>query len=228
MRLTRHDDDNGQRIKVGQNVVGNTSELHGGAHLSQVGVHLSVGEPEDGNPDEHTASGEATVDLVYPGIVEVVPGRCAGTENRRLDPLPHLSVAPVLNGLDRVEGSAVSKSLEEQLHGGGHDTTGRRQHSVAAPAVDEDRESKHEHDGGKQEGEPETDVTLSICHGELTDQCTDVDEEVEVVVDTGQSDSGVDDDALSLDFSDAHPGFRDLLGDKRRNIGFETSTASIR
>jgi hypothetical protein len=44
---------------------------------------------------------------------------------------------------------------------------------------------------------------------------------VEVVVDTGDSDGGVDDDTLALLNLDAHLLLRNLLGDQGRNVGLE-------
>lgn len=163
------------------------------------------------------------MNFINPRIVEVVPRGSAGAENRRLDTLPHLSVSPPLDGCDRVERGTVSESLEKELHGRAHDTARRGQEGIARLAPDEDGESKQEQDGGKQEGEPETDITLGVGHGELTDQGTDVDKHVEVVVDAGQGDSGIDDDTLSVDGGDAHPVLGDLLGNEGGNVGLETS-----
>lgn len=221
--LTGNDNDDANGVQVLEQIVGDTVELHGGAHARQVGVHLPVGEPEDGNPEEDGAGTETTSNLINPGVVKVVPLGRRGTEVRWLDLFPHGAVVPVLPGLNGVCGDTASEGLEEELEGRAHDVAARGTENVVLLAEDEDRDTDDEHDGGDKVGKVETDVALSVDHTDLADQCTNVDEEVEPVVDTGNGDSRVDDDALALLRLDAHALLGNLLGDEGRNVGLECS-----
>lgn len=198
-------------------------ESHGGAHLGQVVVHLAVGKPVDGHPEEDTASAKATADFVNPSIVKVVPRGLVGAKRRRLDGIPALALLPVLDGLNRVSGHTEAKSLEEELESRSQDTTAGRRELVLALAEDQDRDGQHEEDEGNQESEVEADITFSKDHAKLTKQGTPVDEPVEPVVHAGGSDGGVDNDALALLLLDAHGLFRKLLHDEGRNVGLEGS-----
>lgn len=218
-----HNDDNGNGIQVGENVIGNTVKSHGGAHLRQVGVHLTVSQPEDGDPEEHTAGGKTTTDLIDPGIVKVVPRRLVGTESGRLDSVPHASIVPVLVSADRVEAESTTKSLEQQLEGRAHDVTRRGLENVELLAEPQNRQADDEHDSGDQISQVETDITLSVDHAKLASESTNVDEEVEVVVDAGDGDSRVNNDTLAVLLLNAHALFRDLLGNQGRNVGLERS-----
>jgi hypothetical protein len=156
--------------------------VHGSAHLGQVGVHLTVGKPEDRNPEEDGASGETTRNLINPGIVEVVPFGRTCTENGWLDSGPHVAGGPVPVSLEGVGGHSLAEGPEEQLEGGAHDVAARWAQNVELLAEDQDRDGNDEHDGGDEVSEPETDVTFCVNHADLTDQGTDVDEEVEPVL----------------------------------------------
>ena len=78
----------------------------------------------------------------------------------------------------------------------------------------------------QSEGKPETDIFLSVDHADLTNQSSDVDKQVEVMVDPALSDGRVDDHTLPRgEFLDDHGSERDLLNDQGRNVGLEcTST----
>jgi hypothetical protein len=219
------DDDNGNRVQVGQNVIGHTSQVHGSAHGSQVGVHLAVSEPEDGDPEKDRAGGESTADLIDPRVIEVVPLGRAGTERRRLDGVPHLTVVPGPVRLDGVDAESTAKRLEEELECRSHDVAGRGRQDVELLAVEENGQGDDEHDGGDEVSEPETNVALSVDHGDLTDKGTNVDEKVKVVVDAGHGNGGVDNNALALDDLDAHLLLRHLLGNEGRNVGLEGTSS---
>jgi hypothetical protein len=184
---------------------------------------LTVSKPEDGDPEEDGAGSETTSNLINPGVIEVVPLWCSGAEDGRLDSGPHATVVPVLVGLDWVDAHTTSKSLEEQLESRAHDVTARWAENVELLAENENGKSHDEHDGGDQVGEPETDVSLSVNHADLTNEGTDVDEEVEPVVNTGDSDSRVNNDTLGTAGLNAHLLLGNLLGDKRGDVGLESS-----
>lgn len=59
-------DDQSEGVQVGQDVVGDTAELHGGSLRNQVIVNLIVAEPEEWVPHEHSAGIEATANLINP------------------------------------------------------------------------------------------------------------------------------------------------------------------
>jgi len=218
-----HNDDDGNGIQVGENIVGHATELHGRAHVGQVGVHLTVRQPEDGDPEEHGAGGETTADLINPRVVEIVPLGRAGTESGGLDGLPHLTVVPAAPCLERVDAEATAKSLEQKLESRSDDVSAWWCENVEFLAVDENGQGDEEHDSWDQVGEPETNVTFSVDHGNLTNKGTNVDEEVEIVVDTGHGDSRIDNNTLALDNLDAHLLLGNLLGNKGRNVGLEST-----
>lgn len=218
-----YNDDNGDRVEVGENVVGDTTEVHGSAHLSQVGVHLTVCQPENGHPEEYRAGSESTGNLVNPGIVKVVPAWGVGSKCGWLDSVPHGARVPVPPRLHGVGRHATTESLEKELERWTHDVSARGSENVELLADNKDRQSDDEHDGGKKVSEPEADVSLSVNHANLTNQGTDVDEEVEPVVDTGDSDGGVDNDALVTTGLHAHLLLGNLLGDEWRDVGLECS-----
>jgi hypothetical protein len=143
---------------------------------------LTVGKPEDRNPEEDGASSETTRDLINPSIVEVVPLGCACTENGWLDSLPHVAGVPVPPGLERVGGHSLTEGLEKQLEGRAHDVAARWAQDVKLLAEDQDWDGDNEHDGGNEVSQPETDITFCVNHTDLTDQSTNVDEEVEPIL----------------------------------------------
>ena len=143
---------------------------------------MTVGKPEDGNPEKDGASSETTCNLINPSIVKVVPLRRACTESGWLDSLPHVAGIPVPPGLEGVGGHSLAEGLEKQLEGGAHDVAARWTQNVELLAEDQDRDGDNEHDGGDEVSKPETDITFRVNHADLTDQGTNVDEEVEPVL----------------------------------------------
>ena len=143
-----------------------------------------------------------------------------------LDLVPHSSVVPDPPSLHWVQTEAVTESLEEQLESRSHDVSARWCQNVEPLAEPKNRQTNDEHDGRDQISQPEADVAFSVDHADLTNQCTDVDEQVKVVVDTGGSDSGIDNDALALGGSlDTHLLLGNLLGNERRNVGLECTSS---
>jgi hypothetical protein len=141
--------------------------------------------------------------------------------------VPHLAVVPVLVSLDGVDAESTTKSLEEELECRSHDVARRGCKNVEFLAKPQYWKGDNEHDGGNEVCEPKADVALSVNHRDLSNQCTNVDEEVEVVVDTGDGRGGVDNDALALHHLDAHLFLGNLLGNEGRNVGLEcTSTCA--
>lgn len=83
-----------------------------------------------------------------------------------------------------------------------------------------------EDESWQQEGQPETDVLLSVDHTNLANQSTDVDEEVEVMVDSALSDGRINNHLLARwHLLDDNGSQRNLLNDKRRDIWLKTTSA---
>lgn len=218
IKLTRHKDDDGDGVEVSQKIVGNAVKRHGGAHLSQVGVHLAVSQPEDGDPEEHTTSAETTGDLVNPGVVEVVPRGLVVTESGRPDRLPHLAVVPVLK-------VPRAHSLDEELECRSHNAAARGTQDVVLLADDQNRQGEQEKDRRNEVSQVEADVALGVNHTQLTRQGTDVDEQVEVVVDTSDGDGGVNDDTLAISLHDLELVSLQLFNDQRRDVWLEGTSS---
>lgn len=95
---------------------------------------------------------------------------------------------------------------------------------VALASPPHDSGSDEEDHGGQEEGQPEADVFLRVHHADLTRQSAEVDEQVEVMVDTGLGNCWVDKHFLALlrgiDVDTLH---LDLLNNERRDVWFETT-----
>jgi hypothetical protein len=139
--------------------------------------------------------------------------------------VPHLAVVPVLVSLDGIDAESTTKSLEEELESRSHDVARRGCKNVEFLAEEENGEGDDEHDGRNEVCQPEANVALSVDHGNLTYKSTNVDEEVEVVVDAGNGRGGVDNDALALDRLNAHLFLGNLLGNEGRNVGLKSTSA---
>lgn len=69
-------------------------------------------------------------------------------------------------------------------------------------------------------------LNVRVCHADLTNQSAHIDEQIKPVVDSRNSASVVDNDALALISSDDFQLVKlDLLGDQGRNIRFEGTCA---
>lgn len=220
-----YNDDNGNGVKVGENVVGDTTKLHGRAHLGKVRVHLAVGKPKDGDPEKNRASGKSTSNLIDPGVIKVVPARLVGAKSGRLDGVPHGAVVPVLPGCEGVGSHATTERLEEKLESRAHDVAARGAEDVELLAEDQNGKGNDEHDGRDQVSQPETNVSLSVNHANLTDKRSNVDEEVEPVVDAGGGDSRVNNDASGATGLNTHLLLGNLLGNEGSNVRLEGSSS---
>lgn len=221
------EDDQGKGIEIGQHIVGDAMEGHDGGLRGEVVVDLVVSDPVERVPEEDAAGGPATTDLVNPGVVKVHPSRTGFVrEGGGLDGVPEGAVVHVPVGLDWIDGPAALGTEHEELDSGTEDASLGGAPLVHVAAEVEDGERADEENGGDQEGEVETNVALGVGHAELAGKGTDVDEEVEPVVDSGGGDGRVDNDALSgLEGPDVHVLVGDLLGDERRDVGLETTGA---
>lgn len=104
------------------------------------------------------------------------------------------------------------------MQGTSENRTGRRRLVVPAVAEPEDEWGGQEDGRGEEVCEPEADVLLGVNHADLADQGADVDEEVEVHVDTRSGKRRVDNHTLSLlGDPDEHLALAVLLSNEGRD-----------
>ena len=147
---------------------------------------------------EHEASLDTTANLVNPEVVESHPLRLV-LDARRLDVVPEGGMLQILvtNELQLVMCSQKSgcrsavrrHRVRRNLALAGEldkaqrllqDRFSRLAKIVLLVENNKNQRAERKHDGGQREGQPEADVSLSIDHGDLADDGTNVDEQVEI------------------------------------------------
>src|ERR1700761_1210581 len=94
---------------------------------------------------------------------------------------------------------------------------------VPLAANNHDKWSDAESNGGNEVTEVKSNVSLGVNHGNLTNESANIDEKVEPVVSSRESDSWIDVDTFAvLLSSDMWPGWN-LFSDKRADIWLETT-----
>lgn len=219
------EDNQGDGVEVGDDVVGDTVTGHGGSLGGKVVVHLVVRQPVQGNPSEAGAGAQTTGNLVDPGVVELHPCGLAVAEVARLNILPE---ALALEGLacgDGVDRPFALGGKAKELEGADEDRAGRGAPVVLVAADPKNDRATTEHDGGQEPCAPESNILLNVNHGDLTGEGTDVDEHVEVKEDTRDGNVGVRDDTLASLLIDDNTGLGllVLLGNQRRDVGLESA-----
>ena len=148
-------------------------------------------------------------------VVEGHPGWASGRlDSGGLDGGPEGTVMEALIGGDGVEGPAAFVGEKEELKGFGEDGTLWWGSYVSIAAIPHYEGAKAQHDGGKEIGEPETNIFLRVSlevlvclqgvirvmyyHSNLANKSTNVDEKVEVVINPTGCDRWINDHALSL------------------------------
>lgn len=190
--------DKGEWIEVVQNIGWETVKLHGGGLGCQVTNGLVVGQPPKWVPCEYGTSGETSADFINPGVIESIPSWALVVWGVGwLDRIPECTIVHVLPGAEWVDGPSALASAEEELDGLGYDRSLWWCLAVTSASPPHDGWTDEEDDGWQGERQPETDILLSVDHAELTNQSTDVDEQVEVVVNARLGDRWVDNDALA-------------------------------
>lgn len=202
-------------------------------------------------PQEDTASGKSALDLVYPDIVGYHghPNRFLTSDLAAgIRPTP----VPVLCHLERVPAPSTPSSEAPHTDCSRQDAALRWDLPVTRIAPPEDEGAEAEDDGGEKECEPESNVSLRIRHSDLSDQScekseiqhtlpstarrssgklalpceltSDVDEKIEVVVDSGSCQCRIDNDTLTiwLDADDEALGGK-LFSNEWRDVGLESS-----
>lgn len=96
------EDDECERVEIGDDVVGNTVQGHGRSLRGEIVVDLIVANPVKRIPEEYRASSPSTSDFVHPVIIECHPFRCTGSEARWLYSFPECAVVEMSIGLDGI------------------------------------------------------------------------------------------------------------------------------
>lgn len=143
-----NEDDEGNRVEVGNDIVGNTITGHSGGLRREIVVHLVVAQPVKRNPGEARARAQATSNLVNPSVVKLHPGRLVGTEVAGLDVLPETFTLEVLARSRRVERPLALGGELQDLEGADEDGTGGGSTDVLVPADPKNDGAETEHDGG--------------------------------------------------------------------------------
>lgn len=186
---------------------------------------MVVAEPEDGVVAEDSASSETTAELINPGIIKGHPlGASLVGEARGLDILPEGAVVHVAVRGNRVDRPAALLSEEESAESRAQDGARGLAANVALAAPEHDERTHGQHDGGESVRQVEADILLSVDHGDLADEGTDVDAEIEPQEDALCGDGRVDDDALArLERLDVHVLVAHLLDNQTVDIWLETT-----
>lgn len=100
--------------------------------------------------------------------------------------------------LDRVKRPAALHGQRPQTESLTISRARGRDQVILASAEIQDRWANAEHHGGEEERQPESNISLSVHHGKLADQGTNVDHQVEVQIDTGDCCSRVNDHPFSI------------------------------
>ncbi len=129
---------------------------------------------------------------------------------------------------DRVERPSTFHGQNPELEGLGQYRTGRWPAGVFVTHQPHDGRAAEEQACWQHERQPEPYVSLGVHHADLAGESTDVDHQIEVHVDAGDGHGWVHNDAfpalLHFDVLFGVLGFI-LLGDERRDVGLEATSA---
>ena len=134
----------------------------------------------------------------------------------------------VLVGGDRVQAPAAALSVCPEAKGRTKNTTLRRGSNVLVPACVQHNRTAEEDQRWQEECKPETDIVCRVGHSDLAYKSSNINEQVEIVVNSVDSSGRVDDDTFALFVCrDSHAFNRHLLSHERADVGFEaTSTGA--
>lgn len=217
------EDDKGEGVEVGDDLVGQAIDVHGGSLRDKVVGDLVVSEPVEGEPEEDSAGLETTTNLVNPGIVKGHPlGLGLGRLLGGLGALPEVVSTHVLHELDGVGSPTALGGKGPKAHALGKNRAGGGSLDVVLGAKDKDGNAESKDDGRQGVGKPETNVLFGEGHTELTTKSTDIDEKVEVHEDTADGQDGVNNDTLAgFEGLDGLLGAVNLLGNQRADGALE-------
>lgn len=218
---------NGQRVQVGDQIVGQTVKFHNGGLGGQIVVDLVVAEPVHWEENKYLAGLDSSTELINPDIVESHPSRRSASLARRLCVLPQISGVELLAGSNGVQVPSALGCVTNELEGLAEDGAGGRGLLVPLAADGKNREAQEEDDRREQVGQPETNALLCVDHGDLADDGADVDGGVEVHEQTCNGESGVNDDTLTrLERLNGGSFALDLFGNEGGAVGLEEARAN--
>jgi hypothetical protein len=165
----RNQDDQGERIQIGEYIVGKAVQLHDCSLRSQVVVKLIVSEPVNWVPTEDRASSESTANFINPLVVKCHPARSTAWLNGGwLDSFPESSIVKILVGSDRVERPAALVTKKEETDSFAENGARRRGAYVSVAAPNQDGWAEAQQDCWEQESEPEANVLFAVNHTDLS------------------------------------------------------------
>lgn len=209
-----HEDD-GERVEVADNVVGDTVGGEHGGQVRSSGTDTVVVEVLDREETEDTSSLESTADilneLVIPG------GVVTGASSSDHGWLCRLPEAMATDSLETASAETDGKNLENV---GKIRTAWRVENETLAEVPEEERERNVE-DERNEEGQPPTNVLLAVS-GCNTHEASDVNQEVEPEHSTLGRGLRVDNDSLTLlGANDNGDSLGHLIEKERRNVRLE-------
>lgn len=177
------EDDDGDGIEVLHEIVGDTMAIHLFSLGDKVTRELAVYHPIDRVEGKDLASDEGTFEFVNE---VVIPWQVGATTT--------VSLLPA--GLGGIQ-VAVNNHDPQGPEGVRDDRTLRRTNNVELPSHDKDNDTDNEHAQAEEISRPEADISFHERGGEQR-QGANIDAAIEDHVDTLDSQSGVNDDTLTL------------------------------
>jgi hypothetical protein len=205
----RQEDDDGNRVEVLHQIVGDTVSSHLAGLGNEVVGEVAVHDPVDRVETENLASNKSTLDLVDKVIV---PSKdCSVSE-------------PSLVRRFRTIHFAVLDHHEDDPESIGDDGALRRSDNVDLATEDEDKSTDEEDAQTQQVGRPEIGIELHVGSRD-EGEGTGVDTKVEHHVDPLNGNSRVNDDALAslLVGTNDHLSPLVLIGDEGSDVGLDTA-----
>lgn len=170
------EDDDGDRVEVSNQVVGDTTLDHGVGHVILGVPETTVGEDEDGDEEEDGTGVESLADLVHELVVPVDLGVDLAKLlelNRGLGLVP-----PCVTTTAKAHPSATAEAVHEYPPDVSEDGPLRWELDETRGSEDEDDGHEHVEDSWEQVGEPETNETGRVLGRDL-EEGSDIDTAVE-------------------------------------------------
>ena len=164
--------------------------------------------------------------FIDPSIVKCHPsGLGAGGKFGGLDIFPKGPVVETFPSGDGIDMPAALVGQRKGLDGLGNDGACRRYAIVMLAPPPHDQRADTQHDCGEQVAEPEANILFGVDHGQLTNKGTDINKEVEEVVDSVDGNGRVHDYAFASLWEgfDAHMLNVELFDNQRVDVGLEAT-----
>ena len=213
-------DNDGQRVEVGDDIVGDTLDVHLSTLETSSAANAVIVPELDGEEAEHASGLERALDILDELVVPAgLSGETVSSTIRGLRRLPPSLAANAQNAAAR---EAVAEDLEDVGEIG---TAGLVDNNAGLEPEEQERQGNVE-DEGKEESQPPANI-LGRVRGGSGHEGTDVDEEVEPQHDTLGGVLGVLDDALARLEGDDHGHVAlHLIKQERSDVGLEHGCGS--